>query len=217
MSEQLNVNDFNANQGSVDKLTSKEINVESLTAEIIKLKKEVDQMKTSFLKILSINNKELVSISNDKIETSIPIFTNNNLVTVPAGTITAFYGLKNDIPKDWVLCDGSNDTPNLNGKTIFGTTSETENKKLVKPINQIELQVENLPIHYHTHHDSQYTFSSKKFVTESHTINDDKADGYYSSSKNDITRDTASTGQGLPLKLDICPEHYKLFYIKKIN
>jgi len=40
---------------------------------------------------------------------------------LPPGIIFPFWGTKNDIPKGWKLCDGTNDTPDLRGKFMRGT------------------------------------------------------------------------------------------------
>lgn len=36
------------------------------------------------------------------------------------GTIKCFYGALGDIPKGWALCDGTNGTPDMQNKFIFG-------------------------------------------------------------------------------------------------
>jgi hypothetical protein len=45
---------------------------------------------------------------------------------VPVGTIAMWHGDEAEIPSGWVLCDGSNDTPNLKGRFVVGRDS-TEN------------------------------------------------------------------------------------------
>ena len=38
-----------------------------------------------------------------------------------SGIISQWHGLLVDIPDGWVLCDGTNGTPDLSGRFIFGT------------------------------------------------------------------------------------------------
>lgn len=38
--------------------------------------------------------------------------------------ISEWHGLLADIPEGWVLCDGTNGTPNLKNKFIFGATTQ---------------------------------------------------------------------------------------------
>lgn len=41
----------------------------------------------------------------------------------PPGTIVAWYGPLEEIPEGWVLCDGTNGTPNLMGRFLRGSDS----------------------------------------------------------------------------------------------
>lgn len=41
----------------------------------------------------------------------------------PPGTIVAWYGPIEEIPEGWVLCDGTNGTPNLVGRFLRGSAS----------------------------------------------------------------------------------------------
>jgi len=53
--------------------------------------------------------------------------TNGNLSTVstvPIGTIVAWYGSTSTIPTGWVLCDGTNGTPNMVGSFPIGANGD---------------------------------------------------------------------------------------------
>ena len=45
---------------------------------------------------------------------------------VPSGAIIMWYGTSNNIPDGYVLCDGSNNTPNLVDKFVVGGTSSSD-------------------------------------------------------------------------------------------
>lgn len=44
-------------------------------------------------------------------------------ITLPIGTIIMFHGTKDKIPKGWVICDGTNGTPDLRDRYPVGTSS----------------------------------------------------------------------------------------------
>lgn len=46
---------------------------------------------------------------------------------VPSGGIIAWSGLASAVPAGWLLCDGTNGTPNLHAKFLFGTVLDAEN------------------------------------------------------------------------------------------
>jgi microcystin-dependent protein len=52
--------------------------------------------------------------------------------TVPCGTVVMWYGNVNAIPAGWVLCDGTNSTPDLRGRFVVGYDDRATN-----PNNQI--------------------------------------------------------------------------------
>ena len=41
-------------------------------------------------------------------------------VNIPSGLISMWYGLSIDIPEGWLLCDGTNGTPDLRGRFVVG-------------------------------------------------------------------------------------------------
>lgn len=45
---------------------------------------------------------------------------------LPSGTIVAWLGQLAAIPQGWLLCDGTNGSPNLNHQYLIGTTSMAE-------------------------------------------------------------------------------------------
>ena len=47
-------------------------------------------------------------------------------MATPTGVITIWYGTSGSIPSGWVLCDGSNDTPDLRSHFVMGASSDGE-------------------------------------------------------------------------------------------
>src|SRR5690625_782038 len=47
-------------------------------------------------------------------------------VEVPGGIIVMWSGTHTDIPSGWLLCDGTNGTPDLRDRFILGATSESD-------------------------------------------------------------------------------------------
>jgi microcystin-dependent protein len=68
--------------------------------------------------------------------------------SIPKGTIVMWAGFKNTIPSGWALCDGSNETPDLRGKFVYGIDSEEEPGG-TGGNNDLTLNVDNLPLHAH--------------------------------------------------------------------
>jgi microcystin-dependent protein len=88
--------------------------------------------------ILYTKEKFLLSIDKD-----------GNLGTMPIGTILPWLPSgKADPPSGWYLCDGSNGTPNLTGKTLIG---EGDNYvfKQTGGSPTVQLSTDNLPAHDH--------------------------------------------------------------------
>lgn len=69
---------------------------------------------------------------------------------LPKGSIIMFNG-QEDIPEGWVICDGSNGTPNLINRFIMGSTTIEESTDIDSTEYPISLTSENIPTSYHTH------------------------------------------------------------------
>ncbi|MBM4764714.1 hypothetical protein [Bacillus sp. B15-48] len=67
---------------------------------------------------------------------------------VPSGIIVMWSGSINNIPKDWLLCDGTNGTPDLRDRFIMGTVSDSEIGD-TGGSNSITLNEPQLPSHSH--------------------------------------------------------------------
>ena len=79
--------------------------------------------------------------------------------SIPQGTIVMWSGAINDIPKGWLLCDGTKGTPNLSNRFVMGTAA-TESNAPRTGGGEVVLENENLPLHLHSiNHGHGHTLS----------------------------------------------------------
>ena len=163
---------------------------------------------------------------------------------IPKGVIVMWSGTLATIPAGWALCDGTNDTPNLQGKFIVGTNPTT-------PIGstggsaQATLTTEQLPSHSHPTGSHTHTFNGNTGAAialltvsvrgasspnpEKTSVTGTTNDKYYfdmpisntathshtfSGTTNSATGNTQAVGSGQAI--DILPPYYTLAYIIKI-
>jgi microcystin-dependent protein len=113
-----------------------------------------------------------VATSADFIIDNVEFKSDNNLIkttVMPVGSIISWYGDITKLPTGWVKCDGTNDTPDLRGRTVVGVgqyTAEENGKTQDKffafkeKSGEMEhaLTVEEMPSHSHTYKE-KYTGS----------------------------------------------------------
>ena len=75
--------------------------------------------------------------------------------TIPKGVIVMWSGTKETIPTGWGLCDGTNGTPNLIDRFVFGAV----NAGATGGNNNLTLTAVNIPSHTHTTGSHTHTFS----------------------------------------------------------
>jgi len=89
---------------------------------------------------------------------------------LPKGLISLWYGSVANIPTGWVLCDGTNSTPDLRDRFIVGagTTynpNDTGGSSAVTPsgtVGNTTLTIEQMPAHNHDITDNGHTHQSIK-------------------------------------------------------
>jgi microcystin-dependent protein len=82
---------------------------------------------------------------------------------IPAGLIAIWHGLLADIPDGWVLCDGTNGTPNLLDKFVKGVADDETDPGDTGGEASVTLAAADLPSHKHSIANSgthQHTISS---------------------------------------------------------
>lgn len=75
--------------------------------------------------------------------------------SIPKGVIVMWSGTKETIPIGWGLCDGTNGTPNLIGRFVFGAV----NAGTTGGSTNLTLTEANIPSHTHTTGSHTHTFS----------------------------------------------------------
>lgn len=151
--------------------------------------------------------------------------------SIPSGVILMWSGALANIPAGWVLCDGTNGTPNLLDRFIVSVPNAVTNPGATGGSNSYTLSVAQLPPHdhsgsgatstdgSHTHTlpgyhlvspGSQipyYNWANSSFADNTNTTS---ADGAHNHS---FSFTTSQTGSGLPV--DNHPAYYALAFIMK--
>ncbi len=230
MSEILNINEFEANQGKIDTLSSKNATINTLdsknstintlTADFIKLKNQIELLSEE-LKILK-GSKELVKISANRTDINNALYVNNELISLPVGAIVAFFGDK--VPEGWAFCNGQNGTPDLRGSFIQGRQDLSQKNGQIYTSNTITLSEKHIPRVWSTVKMSFYKAEAGTngnnfdfLGTRSTSRNTDIKRNNSWCSDEDISADFA-IGHEKPTAIQIPdPQHLKLAYIMKIK
>lgn len=209
MEEKLYLNDFESGKSNFKNITSTDGTIDHLVSKVLKLEETIELLKSE-LKVVSNLKKELIKINSEKTEVKNKLYANEELVSVPIGTIVAFAG--KEIPEGWKLCDGTNG-PNLDDKVIFGTTNKTRNKEVEAGFKNIVLNEAHLPAHVHVYDRITYSFFNKQAVISSGTFSDSRADFYYDNRENLSKSSTSPAGRGS--SINITPPNVKMLYMIK--
>ncbi|WP_372519809.1 phage baseplate protein [Candidatus Ruminimicrobiellum ovillum] len=131
---------------------------------------------------------------------------------VPKGAIIIWSGSINDIPAGWVLCDGTNGTPDLRDRFILGagrnyavdTTGGEES---------VALTINNIPAHSHKISIKNYSENG------SYKIDENRVGSPGKDYENDVTwnTDTTINEQTAFEAHNNMPPYYALCYIMRIN
>jgi microcystin-dependent protein len=140
---------------------------------------------------------------------------------VPRGAIIMWSGPLSSIPDGWQLCDGTNGTPDLRDRFVYGA-SRDQDLGLTGGTTSYTLTVDNLPPHTHTisnggEHSHQITYAtcysyatfgySSNFGNTSNTVTSTAVDHNHGGA-------TGSTGRGTPI--DLRPPFYKLAFLCRL-
>lgn len=184
--------------------------------------------------VTNVGSTDVANISTGltQAETRISALENHGAGVLP-GTVTAFSGTFKDgypvnkntglVDREWHLCDGTNGTPDLRNRFIYGGDGTNNGTKGGEA--SVTLTVQTIPAHGHTGKTSANGNHSHTVTTfkDHHKINGNKYDGYCTGST-DRTTSTAgnhqhslnidSTGGGQPH--NNMPPYYVLAFIMKL-
>lgn len=220
----------------IDNLMSKDATIDKITSEFLKLKQQIELLSTE-LKVVK-DSTELIIISKDNTEIKNKLCIsqsykdkNDNIVSiqseivsVPIGTIVAFYGDR--IPDGWALCDGHfnkflNDwMPDLKDKFVRGAHSIVKNRDWGGD-DLVTLKVENLPDHNHRYYESWVKPTQKGAASGGFGTNYP----YYYNHNYDFKSRLTTSGSSengnssnmISKPFSIVPKHIQLAYIMKVK
>jgi hypothetical protein len=137
--------------------------------------------------------------------------------TIPRGVIVMWSGAADQIPAGWALCDGTNGTPNLRKKFIFGADNEY-------PVNSTGGTTTKDLSHMHTgpSHAHTYTGTTNNANTEQHDVEDGNdhsktsAGHTHTYSGTTDANGTGNTSVAGSATQDIMPPYYALAFIMKL-
>ena len=121
---------------------------------------------------------------------------------VPKGGIIIWSGAANAIPDGWVLCDGTNGTPDLRGRFVLGYDGTTYNAGDSGGEAMHTLTIAEMPSHNHVY----YTGKGEDTTQSGYPANAEIGQLYQ-------TLNTSSAGGGQPH--NNMPPYYTLCYIMK--
>jgi len=124
---------------------------------------------------------------------------------IPKGGIIMWSGSISNIPKGWFLCNGENNTPNLQNRFILSYGDY--NVGLSGGSSQIIIQPENLPPHNHLY----YASRSVEFTQEIGTSNPEQVINSRGVEETTYTKD----GPGNSIPINTMPPYYVLAFIMK--
>ena len=139
------------------------------------------------------------------------------LVKAPIGTIVIWSGEMTAIPDGWVICDGTNGTPDLRDRFVLGAGNQYSvgNKAGAR---EVTLTVDNIPAHSHVEQFVNPTTNEHREYSEPDTTQ---------STNSDVLATTTGkvyAGHYVKTKLtgnnrafEIMPPYYALCYIMKVS
>ena len=124
---------------------------------------------------------------------------------IPDGGIIIWSGSILNIPKGWLLCDGTLGTPDLKDKFVMGTGTLPIGS--IGGTKQIILTQDNLPPHAHAYHDTKIVMQP----IEVGTVNPVHYDFSFPADNRKLTQD----GPGTSAPIDNLPPYYVIAFIQK--
>lgn len=131
----------------------------------------------------------------------------NTITVIPPGMIMIWSGAQSDIPDGWVLCDGTNNTPDLTDKFVLGAGS-TYTVGDIGGETAHSLTIDEIPSHNHT-------FQRHMLNRDDDGVNTGQS-GYGVNNKTIDIYETTTSSTGGGQAHNNMPPYYALCYIMKI-
>ena len=138
---------------------------------------------------------------------------------IPNGSICAWNSL--NIPKGWLICDGSNKTPNLINRFILNEKSDTLDD--AGGSDHVTLTPDNIPSHTHSYDFTQYNCginscdSNGMNTVSGCSSGQDTSINFPNVAMCDTNGNNCITSPSSPTPIKLDPPHIKLIYIMKTN
>ena len=159
------------------------------------------------------------------IQTQINNITGGSSTTIPSGLIAMWSGFLSAIPTGWVLCDGTNSTPDLSGRFVKGVGSSGMGVGSTGGAASVTLSEANIPQHSHSFSgttDSQTTTYDDITATGSYFDGADggtdrglSADAPAAAHTHTFSGTTGTYGHVGPVSFTTEPPYYALAFIMK--
>ncbi|MDR1729940.1 MAG: hypothetical protein LBR52_04690 [Prevotellaceae bacterium] len=150
--------------------------------------------------------------------------------SIPSGVITMWSGNGNNVPEGWVICNGLNNTPDLRGRFIVGSSDTVADYKGTAPYSgkrgtsesyTVTLTENNLPAHNHVNNSKFNKLSARASDVDNNATTKALDSGSptteYMIGRMDNYWDVATiktVGRGQ--SFDIRPPYYALAFIMKL-
>ena len=134
------------------------------------------------------------------------------------GMIIAWFGTINEVPENWVICNGTNGTPDLRNKFIIGTSDDIK-FSTTGGRSQISLSKSNLPPIGKSYfscdsHNGKYHYANNGFIKFQNSYSVGVKSGNSDNWGSDLLIDLNEGMNSSPI--DIVNPYYSLFYIMKL-
>jgi hypothetical protein len=140
-----------------------------------------------------------------------------NFNYLPTGIIVSWWG--KSVPSGWTLCDGTNGTPDLRNRFIYGASAATDSTSIGgAATTSFTLATNNVPPHTHTYINN-YASDCRNVTASGESgcwMSGPPASNTPETSKGNVGSNNNGASGTDPVTINIIPPFYQLAYIMKI-
>jgi hypothetical protein len=151
---------------------------------------------------------------NGTINTNSKLLEGGNAL-MPAGSIVVWYG--SAVPGGWALCDGTNGTPDLRNRFIYGAGGPGTGGAGGSATSTFTLSAQNIPAHTHTYTNNyaQDCRNVRASGTGGCWMSGPPGTNYPQTDGGNFSASNNGKAAGAPVTINIIPPYYTLAYIMK--